>query len=99
MKIPSLFEIVLDPERAQIEQLEPSLFDIVLRPEDFIKESAEDESGLLEENPDRQQPKDPNDYDQFRYQTQWSQSGFFLVSYSHFSLQDLYFKGLFKKIV
>ena len=72
MKIPSLFEIVLDPERAQIEQLEPTLFDIVLRPEDFIKESAEDESGLLEENPevDQQQPKDPNDYDQFRYHTQ-----------------------------
>ena len=72
---------MLDPERAQIEKLEPTLFDIVLRPEEFISESSlEDESDYLEEIPaalipllspqepkEEQQPLDPNDYDQFRY--------------------------------
>ena len=29
MRFPSLFEIVLDPKRVQIEKLEPFLFDIV----------------------------------------------------------------------
>ena len=81
LRFPSLFEIVLDPERAQIEKLEPTLFDIVLRPEEFISESSlEDESDYLEEIPaalipllspqepkEEQQPLDPNDYDQFRY--------------------------------
>ena len=43
---------MLDPERAQIEKLEPTLFDIVLRPEEFISESSlEDESDYLEEIP------------------------------------------------
>ena len=79
-----MFEIVLDPERAQIEKLEPTLFDIVLRPEQFISESSlEDESDYLEEIPaalipllsaqepkEEQQPLDPNDYDQFRYNIQ-----------------------------
>ena len=74
---------MLDPERAQIEKLEPTLFDIVLRPEQFISESSlEDESDYLEEIPaalipllspqepkEEQQPLDPNDYDQFRYHT------------------------------
>ena len=72
---------MLDPERAQIEKLEPTLFDIVLRPEEFISESSlEDESDYLEEIPaalipllspqepeEEQQPLDPNNYDQFRY--------------------------------
>ena len=76
LRYPSLFEIVLDPERAQIETLEPTLFDIVLRPEEFIRESGEDLLDSVEEIPSiavapaadqEQQPLDPNDYDQFRY--------------------------------
>ena len=67
---------MLDPERAQIETLEPTLFDIVLRPEEFIRESGEDLLDSVEEIPSiavapaadqEQQPLDPNDYDQFRY--------------------------------
>ena len=63
-RVPSLFEIILDPEGdLQEKKEEPTLFDIVLRPEKFITTSAEEREA--EEYPEYE---NPNDFNQFRYE-------------------------------
>ena len=62
-RIPSLFEIILDPEgELQEEEIDP-LFDIVLRPEKFISQSAEEREAEEEED-----LPNPSDFNQFRYE-------------------------------
>ena len=68
-RVPSLFEIILDPEgELQEEEKEPTLFDIVLRPEKFISQSAEEREAEEEDDEPEKRLPNPSDFNQFRYE-------------------------------
>ena len=64
--MPSLFEIILDPEgKLSEKKQEPTLFDLVLRPEKFISQISAEEREEPELDEKRQ---NPIDFNQFRYE-------------------------------